>query len=77
MSTTIDPAFEGVGKVPGLTLWRIEKKLVVKQPVVSGRLESFMRCSWARQHRRGGCETSLLQRAREVRLIAWMSLSEL
>lgn len=45
---SIDPAFEGVGTVPGLTLWRIENKVVVKQPVVSsftggmcrGRLES-------------------------------------
>lgn len=36
MSTIIDPAFEGVGKVAGLTLWRVENKLVVKQPAVSG-----------------------------------------
>lgn len=32
---TTDPAFVGVGKEAGLTLWRIENKLVVKQAVVS------------------------------------------
>lgn len=35
MSSNVDPAFVGVGKEPGLTLWRIEKKLVVKQSAVS------------------------------------------
>eukprot|EP00752_Nemacystus_decipiens_P014256 g12677.t1 len=35
--STLDPAFQGVGKAPGLTLWRIEKKQVVKQPVADGK----------------------------------------
>ena len=31
----VDPAFVGVGEEPGLTLWRIEQTVVVKQPAVS------------------------------------------
>lgn len=31
----VDPAFIGVSKKPGLTLWRIENKEVVKQATVS------------------------------------------
>lgn len=34
-AVVVDPAFAGVGKKPGLTLWRVENKLVVKQPAVS------------------------------------------
>ncbi|CAM9808887.1 unnamed protein product, partial [Choristocarpus tenellus] len=31
----VDLAFEGAGQVEGLTLWRIEDKVVVKQPKVN------------------------------------------
>lgn len=48
MSTAVDPAFVGVGKEAGLTLWRIEKKQVVLQPAVSsnGDLRFRLSCVW-------------------------------
>lgn len=36
----VDPAFVGVGKQPGLTLWRIENTQVVKQDAVSSMVVS-------------------------------------
>lgn len=36
MAEVIDAAFAGVGQTEGLTLWRIEAKMVVKQPAVRG-----------------------------------------
>lgn len=51
MSSVVDPAFVGVGKEAGLTLWRIEKKQVVLQPAVSSNSDlrfrlSCVRCTW-------------------------------
>lgn len=37
MAEVIDAAFAGVGQTEGLTLWRIEAKMVVKQPAVKGK----------------------------------------
>lgn len=38
-SSTVDPAFEGAGKAPGVELWRIEKMAPVKQPL-NGKLHT-------------------------------------
>lgn len=38
----VDPAFIGVSKRPGLTLWRIENKEVVKQAAVSHHLQMIV-----------------------------------